>query len=55
MSAIVVRREEVSTDSSVAAAWDAGRDEWREDVIDVTRRLGPPLLRWGGAFASYYR
>ncbi len=30
-----------TTDGSVAAAWDFGRDRWRPDVIDVTRRLGP--------------
>ncbi|MBN1421765.1 MAG: alpha-L-arabinofuranosidase [Planctomycetes bacterium] len=43
------------TDSSVAAAWDAGRDRWRPDVIEATKRLGPTMLRWGGCFASYYR
>jgi alpha-N-arabinofuranosidase len=44
-----------TTDGSVAAAWDFGHDRWREDVIDVTRRLGPTLVRWGGCFVSYYR
>jgi len=44
-----------NTDSSVAAAWDAGADRWRDDVIEATSRLGPTLLRWGGALASYYR
>lgn len=44
-----------TTDGSVAAAWDFGRDCWREDVIDVTKKLAPPLLRWGGLFVSYYR
>jgi alpha-L-arabinofuranosidase len=43
------------TDGSVAAAWDFGRDCWRKDVIEATRRLGTPLLRWGGCLASYYR
>lgn len=43
------------TDSSVAAAWDFGRDVWREDVVECTRRLAPTLIRWGGCFASYYR
>ena len=43
------------TDSSVAAAWDAARDCWREDVIEVTRRLGPTLIRWGGILSAYYR
>ena len=44
-----------TTDSSVEAAWDHGRDCWREDVVEVTKELAPPLLRWGGAFSSYYR
>ena len=44
-----------ATDGSVAAAWDFRRDQWREDVVDVTRRLGPTLIRWGGCFISYYR
>jgi hypothetical protein len=44
-----------TTDGSVAAAWDFGRDCWREDVIETTKELGPTLLRWGGCFASYYR
>jgi len=43
------------TDSSVAAAWDFGRDCWREDVLEVTRELAPTMIRWGGCFASYYR
>jgi len=44
-----------TTDGSVSAAWDYMRDCWREDVIKATRSLGPPLLRWGGALAGYYR
>ncbi len=44
-----------TTDGSVAAAWDFGRDRWRPDVIDVTRKLGPPMMRWGGCFSSYYK
>jgi alpha-N-arabinofuranosidase len=44
-----------TTDGSVAAAWDARRDRWRPDVIDVTKELAPTLLRWGGCFSSYYR
>ncbi|HUT89005.1 MAG TPA: alpha-L-arabinofuranosidase C-terminal domain-containing protein [Thermoguttaceae bacterium] len=44
-----------TTDGSVAAAWDFGHDRWREDVVDVTRTLGPTLIRWGGCFISYYR
>jgi alpha-N-arabinofuranosidase len=44
-----------TTDGSVAAAWDFGRDCWRQDVIEVTKKLSPSLIRWGGCFISYYR
>jgi len=43
------------TDSSVDAAWDFVRDEWRQDVVRAARDLAPTLLRWGGCFCSYYR
>lgn len=43
------------TDGSVEAAWDSQHDRWREDFVDVTRQLAPPLLRWGGCISSYYR
>jgi len=44
-----------TTDGSVAAAWDHLREDWREDVVEVTKELAPPLIRWGGCFSSYYR
>ncbi|MBN1676658.1 MAG: alpha-L-arabinofuranosidase [Kiritimatiellae bacterium] len=44
-----------TTDGSVEAAWDHLRDDWREDVVEVTRELAPPLMRWGGCFSSFYR
>src|SRR4051794_8924704 len=44
-----------ATDGSVEAAWDHLRDEWRDDVVEVTRQLGPPMMRWGGIFADFYR
>jgi alpha-L-arabinofuranosidase len=44
-----------ATDGSVEAAWDHRRDQWREDVVEVTRELAPPMLRWGGIFADFYR
>ncbi len=44
-----------ATDGSVEAAWDHARDEWREDVVEVTRALAPPMMRWGGIFADFYR
>lgn len=44
-----------TTDSSVDAAWDFGRDAWREDMVESARELAPTLIRWGGCFISYYR
>jgi alpha-L-arabinofuranosidase len=43
------------TDSSVEAAWDHGKNEWRPDVIDATRDLAPGMVRWGGIFTDFYR
>ena len=36
------------TDSSVEAAWDYERDDWRKDLVETTRDLAPDVLRWGG-------
>jgi alpha-N-arabinofuranosidase len=44
-----------ATDGSVEAAWDHLRDDWRDDVVAITRELGPPMMRWGGIFADFYR
>ena len=44
-----------ATDGSVEAAWDHLRDQWREDVVEITRDLGPTMMRWGGIFADFYR
>lgn len=44
-----------ATDGSVEAAWDHLRDEWRADVLEVTRELAPTMMRWGGIFADFYR
>jgi alpha-L-arabinofuranosidase len=44
-----------ATDGSVEAAWDFNRNQWRPDVIEVTRDLAPTMIRWGGIFASFYR
>jgi alpha-L-arabinofuranosidase len=44
-----------ATDSSVEAAWDHLRDDWREDVVAATRELAPTMLRWGGIFVDFYR
>ena len=44
-----------ATDGSVEAAWDHLRHEWRDDVVAITRELGPTMMRWGGIFADFYR
>src|SRR5919108_5143381 len=43
-----------ATDSSVEAAWDHLRDDWREDVVEVSRELAPTMMRWGGIFTDFY-
>jgi len=43
------------TDSSVEAAWDHGKNDWKETVIDVTKSLSPGMMRWGGNFSAYYK
>jgi alpha-L-arabinofuranosidase len=44
-----------ATDGSVEAAWDHLGNDWRGDVVAVTRELGPTMLRWGGIFSDFYR
>ena len=44
-----------ATEGSVEAAWDHLLDQWREDVVETTRELGPTMMRWGGIFSDYYR
>jgi alpha-L-arabinofuranosidase len=44
-----------ATDGSVEAAWDHLRQDWRDDVVAITRELGPRMMRWGGIFADFYR
>jgi len=44
-----------ATDGSVEAAWDHLAEQWRDDVVAVTKELGPPMMRWGGIFADFYR
>src|SRR5215510_16017038 len=36
-----------ATDGSVEAAWDHLAEQWRDDVVAVTKKLGPPMMRWG--------
>jgi alpha-L-arabinofuranosidase len=44
-----------ATDASVEAAWDHLLNDWREDVVEVTRELAPTMMRWGGIFLDFYR
>lgn len=43
-----------TSDSSVDAAWDFIKDDWREPVVEKINELSPTMIRWGGCFASYY-
>ncbi len=42
-------------DSSLEAAWDYDADDWRKDLVEVTRDLAPGMLRYGGNFSQYYK
>lgn len=44
-----------TTDSSVEAAWDHTKDNWKPAVIEVTKNLAPGMMRWGGNFSAYYK
>lgn len=44
-----------TTDGSVEASWDRLGQRWRPDLVEATRALAPPMLRWGGLFSAYYR
>lgn len=44
-----------TTDSSVEAAWDYERDDWRKDFVDLTRDLAPGMMRFGGLLSRYYK
>jgi len=43
------------TDSSVEAAWDYNRDDWRKDFVETTKDLAPGAMRFGGLFSRYYK
>ena len=43
------------TDSSVEAAWDYDRDDWRKDFVETTRELAPGMMRFGGLLSRYYK
>lgn len=42
------------TDSSVEAAWDYDRDDWRADFVETVRDLAPDVIRFGGLYCRYY-
>ncbi len=44
-----------ATDGSVEASWDHLNDCWRPDLVEVTRKLGTTMVRWGGIFCDFYR
>ena len=41
-------------DSSIDAAWDFKKNCWQPEVVKILQELAPPMIRWGGCFASYY-
>ena len=43
------------TDSSVEAAWDYDRDDWRQDFVDVVKDLAPGAIRFGGLYSRHYK
>jgi alpha-N-arabinofuranosidase len=43
------------TDSSVEAAWDYERDDWRKDFIDAVADLAPDVVRFGGLYSRQYK
>lgn len=44
-----------TTDTSVAACWNVLKDDWREDVIEITRDLAPSSIRWGGILTDFWK
>lgn len=43
------------TDGSVDAAWNYLEDDWRGDLIEAVREIGPDVIRWGGNFIRHYK
>ncbi|MBN1185397.1 MAG: hypothetical protein JXB49_24140 [Bacteroidales bacterium] len=43
------------TDSAIEAAWDYGKDNWREDLVKCVADLSPGMIRWGGNYTRYYK
>jgi len=44
-----------ATDSSVEAAWDYDKEDWRRDFVGVVKDLAPDAIRWGGIHTRYYK
>jgi len=44
-----------ATDSTVEAAWDYDRDDWRKDFVDTVKDLAPGALRFGGLYSRHYK
>jgi alpha-L-arabinofuranosidase len=44
-----------ATDSTVEAAWDYDRDDWRKDFVDTVKDLAPGAMRFGGLFSRHYK
>lgn len=42
-------------DSSLEAAWDYDKDDWRKDLVELTRDLAPGMMRFGGNYCHYYK
>ncbi len=43
-----------TTDSSVDAGWDFLHERWQPALMELVSALEPPMVRFGGCFASYY-
>ena len=44
-----------TADPSVDTAWDFIENCWDERAMEIMRHLAPPMVRFGGCFASYYK
>ena len=44
-----------ATDSTVEAAWDYDRNDWRKDFVETVKDLAPGSLRFGGLYSRHYK
>lgn len=42
------------SDTSIDASWDWINETWHPKVVEIVKKLAPPMIRWGGCFSSYY-